>query len=356
MTLIFIYLLLARPSDRTICALWISKPPNEKQMIDACGVPTFTNEQLIMRAVNIYTNQVECERPATELPEIGCSLVPLDHYRLVIVWPDYQKPLCTVYVDRSRIPTKAEIDDQCGDLPDEYEIRYQTSIQQETKPAPAPVCQMPQLPSGLLAGPASLATNKNYGILGYNLRWNYGQDFDIVSWQNQWDDEIYMAGKSYNVPPALIKALFSVEAQFWPLYNGPNEIGMGQITDDGADIVMRYSPQLYSKICSLASFQCQAYALMNSDDRQRVRDMFRSKLITTGTPRMAAGQVAKQMDTWAQILAAYYCAAGETLGGWSDQSFLSRWNYTLAAYHSGFDCIHSGEICQSGMRYLEKIK
>lgn len=357
MTWIFVFYLLATPpADKVLCALWVSQPPGRAQMLEACGVPGFGDPDLVWRAVDIYSGQVACERPANELPAIEkCILSPLHRYRLVVVRPQHQELLCTLHIQHDGEPTRAEIADQCGALQGEYELRLVQSFG-VAPPTPAPpVCQMPPLGGLLPASPADLWTETEYKILAYQLRWNYATAISAIDWQNQWDESIYRAGEQYRVPPAALKSLFAVEAQFWPLYNGPDEIGMGQLTDDGADLVLRYSPALFARHCRIAGLSCQSYALLSPADRQRVRDVLRGSLRTGGTPRMAAAQVHDQMSTWAQILAAWYCHAGEMLSGWGDRPAALRWDLTLAAYHAGGECIRSGVVCPAGDEYLRRI-
>jgi hypothetical protein len=354
--LVYIFFLFSTPpTDQFICALWVSKPPASAQMIEACGVESFTNIELVWRAVDIYTGEIVCERPATELPMIGCNLVPLDHYRLVVIWPMHQRLLCTPAIRHPGNPTSAEIDEKCPGLTEPYELRLDRVYEAATiTPAPVP-CQMPELDS-TTGTVQDLATSQTYELLAAQLRWNYGPGVDPLAWQNQWDLEIFRVGQVYRVPPDVLKSLFGVEAQYWPLYNGPEEIGIGQLTDDGADIVLRYSPSLFSYNCSISGVSCQSYALLPEDHRQRVRDVLLRSLRTSGTPRQAAEQVRGQMGTWAQILVSYYCFAGEILSGWGDRPASLRWDMTLAVYHAGGECIRTGEICPAGQEYLMRIK
>jgi hypothetical protein len=354
--LIYIFFLFSTPpADQFICAMWVSKPPAKAQMLDACGVESFTNPELVWRAVNIYTGEVVCERPATELPSIGCTLDPLDHYRLVVIWPMHQRLLCTPAIRHPGNPTQAEIAEKCPGLTEPYELRLDR-VYEAAVPIPAPVpCRMPDL-GNQLGTVRDLATSESYELLAYQLRWHYGGGADLAAWQNQWDSEIYRVTQIYQVPPAVLKDLFEVEAQYWPLYNEPEEIGIGQLTDEGADIVMRYSLSLFSHNCSIAGVSCQSYALLSEDHRQRVRDVLRRSLRTSGTPRQAAAQVSGQMETWAQILAAYYCFSGEILSGWGDRPPSQRWDMTLAVYHAGGECIRTGEICPAGQEYLRRIE
>ena len=201
-------------------------------------------------------------------------------------------------------------------------------------------------------------TATSYQLLAGHLRWWYGQD--IPEWQNALDPDIWQAGQSVSVPPRLLKALIAQETQFWPI-NDPvspsrGETGLGQLTDAGADLVLHYSPELFSRWCHVAIQKrtCTVgYDLLSPEHRQMVRDVLRAALNLTGTPRQALVQAQGQLETWAQVLKAYYCAAGEMVRA---ANVDPSWEYALAAYHSGPECVRGGEICPEGKKYVEKVE
>jgi hypothetical protein len=224
---------------------------------------------------------------------------------------------------------------------------------------PAPVCPLPPLsPADLPASAADMSTAKDYYLLDYELFWWYGHDYDVITWQNQYDQAIYKAGVAQSVPPRLLKGIFGRESQFWPLWtperHNLGEIGLGQLTDYGADLAMHYSPGLYNQICPIASLSCwKGYELQTDAARQMMRDILRGRLVVTGTPRQAALQATYTIPVWAQILAAYYCAAGEIV---YPAGVRPSWDYAAAAYHSGLECVRGGDICPAGQSYLNEVK
>ena len=69
----------------------------------------------------------------------------------------------------------------------------------------------------------------------------------VIEWQNQYDEAIVDASKSYGLSARLIKSMIAVETQFWPGSDWEKgEIGLGQLTDAGADMVLT---------CALACFK-----------------------------------------------------------------------------------------------------
>ena len=142
-------------------------------------------------------------------------------------------------------------------------------------------------------------------MLASHLRWYYGDGSMANDWQNIYDQQIYAAAVITNVPPRLLKGLFEQESQFWPLWTG-DEVGLGQLTDDGADLALRISPDLYAPICPQAAFRCDiGYDIQQLETKQLMRDILRRSLRVYGTPRQAAASAGAQVLTWARILAAY---------------------------------------------------
>jgi hypothetical protein len=367
MTLILIWALLSPPYDRMLCSMWLSKAPTQAVMASAGCV--WTAEQAagyVWRAIEIGTGKVICERPATELPDITCELVPLDHYLLRVYQPSYIYQYCTVEVAHTGSPTQAEAREQCPDGSVEAIQSGKAAWKQVSSyldsgqaPAPpAPICPLPELrPEDIPASVEALATHKDYFLLDFELLWWYGVS-DTTAWQNQYDHYIYDAGILQRVPPKLLKGIFGQESQFWPLWaperKHGDEVGLGQLTDLGADLALRYSPGLYNQFCPVAAFDCDpGYDHLADPVRKMMRDLLRSRLMVTGTPKEAALQAAYTVPTWAQILAATYCAAGEIV---RPAGFDPSWDYAVAAYHSGPECVRDGEICEAGMKYLEEVK
>lgn len=359
-SLIYIWALLAAPSDRLICQMWVGQPPTQAQM--ALAGCTWTAEQAaayVWRSLEISTGSLICERPAAELPTLTCDLWPLDRYVLRVVQPAHRAQLCSLNIRHPGPPTDAEIAEQCGEIHEAYTAEWVSTGQESQPEPPAPVCQMPALTLADL--PASIATSNDYFLLDYELLWWFGEGRGTIyrapTWQNQWDAAIQEAGRIYSVPPRLIKAMFAQESQFWPLWaperKHADEVGLGQLTDDGADLALRYSPGLYAQLCPLAAWDCNpGYDTQPDPVRQMLRDILRSHLMVNGTPLQAAEQAAATIPTWAQILAAYYCAAGELVR----PNAAPAWDYALAAYHAGPECVRGGEICAAGKGYLEEIK
>lgn len=73
----------------------------------------------------------------------------------------------------------------------------------------------------------------------------------LIAWQNQFDEAIVDAARALQLPPRLLKAVMAVESQFWPGSDWEKgEIGLGQMTEAGADVLLTWRPGVYQDICS----------------------------------------------------------------------------------------------------------
>ena len=365
---LFIWILFSRPFDRPVCSMWISQAPTQAVMNSAgCQWTADQAKGYVWRGVDYQTSEVKCERPAGQLPLITCDLWPLDHYLIRVYEPGYRTNYCYASIEHAGEPTQADMAAQCPKnaltawQDKQADWQFITSGPAPT-PDPAPViCPLPDLtPNQLPADASDLATHKDYQLLAANLTWWYGAAADPDAWQNQLDPDIYQAGLSDQVPPKLLKAMIAQETQFWPV-NDPvspsrGETGLGQLTDAGADLVLHYDPDLFNQWCHVAidkSYCVMGYDLITDAQRQMVRDVLRATLNITGTPKEAMQEARGQIETWARVLKAYYCAAGEIV---RPAGVSPSWEFALAAYHSGPECVRGGDICLDGQKYVEEVE
>jgi hypothetical protein len=365
---LFIWILFSRPFDRPVCTMWIAHAPTQAEMASAgCTWSTQQAAAYVWRGVDLHTGRVVCQRPAGQLPTITCNLWPLDHYLIKVYEPDYRENYCYASLTHAGPPTDQDIADQC---PKSARLVLQNGTAIWTfvtsgpapDPEPAPViCPLPDLtPDQIPPDSSGLATHADYQLLAYQLRWYYGTDAGMDDWQNQLDPDIYRAGQAVLVPPRILKGMIAQETQFWPL-NDPvspsrGETGLGQLTDDGADLVLHYSPDLFDQWCHVAidkSYCIKGYDLITDNQRQMVRDVLRAALNITGTPKEAIQEARGQIETWAMVLKAYYCAAGEIV---RPANVAPSWEYALAAYHAGPECVRGGDICPDGQKYVEEVE
>jgi len=334
-TIVFIFYLLSTPSDRITCSMWLDTPPTSAEVVAACGQIDLGAHEL--RLTNIATGAVICS--ALEAGTIytiteACKIQGrLDGYRLDFYRPDFEELLCSVETIYA-LPQDAEIGEQCGDdilnryLAGSTTIQFIREMEIQPEKPPAPLCAPPALSPGLglLKQPknaAELASTEKYYLLAGKLLWyGYAKPTEceglsgvnaqngsatecglrsaaeeLYAWQNRLDDAIYSASLVYNVPPRLLKNLIAAETQFWPWTGESGEVGLIQITEQGADLVMRYT--------------LEGYHQLSNAERQAARlgwlDALRCPYCDV---EQAIAHAEQLMPQYAQALAAYYCQEG----------------------------------------------
>jgi hypothetical protein len=93
----------------------------------------------------------------------------------------------------------------------------------------------------------------------------------VTDWQNQFDSLILNVAKESGVPAHLLKNLFAKESQFWPGIHAKNDVGLGQLTEHGADTTLLWNPPFFYQFCPLVmdSGEC-AKGYLHLDDEQQV--------------------------------------------------------------------------------------
>lgn len=335
------------------CSLWVSSTPTISTWVEAC--PSFNfqwgavrdipgiadiDSYLMIRAVDITTGDILCTVPAFHnLDKIPCPGMDLDQYRLELIFLDAPHLLCIIYADSEPVEYSSCPDPPAGAR---VELRGRYPI-----PEPAASTEIIIPPSPDLS--VSLDTSEDLELLSYWLRWyDLG---DPISWQNRWNAEILGAATRTNTPPMLLKRVMMQESQLWVIWNNPaGEIGMMQLTWDGADTALRYSQDLYQILCPRAiyPYYCQLpYDLLSSTQKDRIKSALVSELILDGDPLTRAAQVSIDLSYYGYILAAYYSYSA-ALG-------YPSWDHALALYNAGAGCIATGMICQDGLDYIERI-
>src|SRR5512140_2486517 len=73
------------------------------------------------------------------------------------------------------------------------------------------------------------------------------------AWQNQFDALIMRTADDTGVPAQLLKNLFARESQFWPgVFKAvAADVGLGQLTDNGADTTLLWNPSFFEQYCPL---------------------------------------------------------------------------------------------------------
>jgi hypothetical protein len=234
-----------------------------------------------------------------------------------------------------------------------------------------PESQLPDW-AGMTSNPSELDTNETLYLLAGSLIQNGVVDVSacpsggmangspdgcgmeqarkaMVAWQNKFDLDIWLTSNAIGIPPKLLKTLLMQESQFWPA-NAQYvmaEIGLAQINDQGADVALRWDPNLYQEICSGVLSDCNTpYLHLPESLRAMVRGALLNQL-NAQCPTCKYGLNVElahtSIYTIARVLHAncwdsYYALQQNKV---TAASYEDYWKLTLVSYHSGFYCLDS---------------
>jgi hypothetical protein len=93
----------------------------------------------------------------------------------------------------------------------------------------------------------------------------------VRAWQNQFDEVILNVARDTGVPAHLLKNLFAIESQFWPGATLKTDIGLGQLTQKGADTTFLWNPPFFYQFCPLVmdATECSKGYLHLDDEQQK---------------------------------------------------------------------------------------
>jgi hypothetical protein len=210
----------------------------------------------------------------------------------------------------------------------------------------------------------------------------------VVAWQNQFDDLILNVAKSSGVPANLLKNLFAKESQFWPGASLISDVGLGQLTEQGADTTLMWNPPFFSQFCPLVtdSGNCKnGYLGMDDSLKEYVRLSLISS-VNANCDNCPLGIDLQRADfsisVFAQTLLANCGQAGQLVKNFTggaagnSASYDDLWKLTLANYNAGPGCLgdaldgttsagedltwenistHFSPACQGAVNYVNDI-
>jgi hypothetical protein len=174
----------------------------------------------------------------------------------------------------------------------------------------------------------------------------------VNEWQNQFDEIILNTANDTGVPANLLKNLFAIESQFWP-GNTKKDIGLGQLTEQGADTALMWNPPFAKQFCPLVmdSETCgKGYLYMGEENRAYLRlaliDAVNAKCencplgINLDRAKFSIGVFAHTMmancEQASQVVWNYN---GEKTPGQLGISYEDMWKFTLINYNAGGGCL-----------------
>ena len=174
----------------------------------------------------------------------------------------------------------------------------------------------------------------------------------VNAWQNQFDEIILNTAKSTGVPANLLKNLFAIESQFWP-GNAKNDIGLGQLTEQGADTALMWNPPFFKQFCPLVmdSERCgKGYLYMGEENRSYLR----LALIDTVNATCENCPLGIDLEranfsigVFAHTLMANCEQASQIVWNYNNRqtpsqleiSYEDMWKFTLVNYNAGGGCL-----------------
>jgi hypothetical protein len=174
----------------------------------------------------------------------------------------------------------------------------------------------------------------------------------VIEWQNQFDNLILSVAQETSVPAHLLKNLFARESQFWPgLFQGAADIGLGQLTEDGADTTLLWNSSFYAQFCPLVldgEVCAKGYIYLEPIER----DLLRQALVGSVNASCAdcplglnLSQADFSIGVFAHTMLANCDQAGRIVRNITGQipgeaaSYEDLWKFTLVNYHAGPGCL-----------------
>jgi len=192
----------------------------------------------------------------------------------------------------------------------------------------------------LLTGIVNGETCSGFGLLNNNTANPCGEELaheKVISWQNQYDKEIFTASEEYNVPARLLKAIIAQETQFWPHPVSSKEFGLGRITDNGADMLLTWNLPIFIEECVLA-YSVEAcssgYSNMDPDDQSLLRGLVLKDVGTDQEMKLLAVTLlasSYQVDQMVKNVTGMPVSEVST--------YEEMWKLSVANYHAGSGCV-----------------
>jgi len=173
----------------------------------------------------------------------------------------------------------------------------------------------------------------------------------VNDWQNQFDGIILNVAKDTGVPAHLLKNLFAIESQFWPGASLKTDVGLGQLTEHGADTTLLWNPPFFYQFCPLVmdSEECKnGYLHLDEDKRAYVRLALISA-VNANCENCPLGinleRANFSIGVFAHTMLANCEQAGQLVenitGGTagSAATYEDLWKFTLVNYNAGPGCL-----------------
>lgn len=176
----------------------------------------------------------------------------------------------------------------------------------------------------------------------------------MVEWQNRFDALIMQAAQETSIPATVMKRLFARESQFWPgVFNQGDDVGLGQLTTNGADVAFLWNPVFFEEFCPLVFTEdptiCdQGYLGLSEEENERIRGalVYSVNALRDDAPLgVDLTQADFSVNVFANILLGSCEQTGQVLYNNTQQSpgetsnYEDLWKFTLVNYNAGAGCL-----------------
>lgn len=177
----------------------------------------------------------------------------------------------------------------------------------------------------------------------------------VLEWQNQFDGLILATAMETSVPAFLLKNLFARESQFWPgIFQGAGDIGLGQLTENGADTALFWNRSFFNQFCPLVTdSETCGLGYANMDEEQQVE--LRRALVGSVNAScedcplgLDLTQADFSIDVFAHTLIANCEQTAQVIYNYTGTqtseaaSYEDLWKFTLVNYNAGGGCLAEG--------------
>ncbi|CAG0994850.1 hypothetical protein ANAEL_02523 [Anaerolineales bacterium] len=177
----------------------------------------------------------------------------------------------------------------------------------------------------------------------------------IIEWQNQFDGLILSTAEENAIPARLLKNLFARESQFWPgLYQGAVDVGLGQLTENGADTTLFWNDSFFEQFCPMIYPEDTCgNGYMGLDEEQQIglrQALVRSVNATCEDCPLGIDLARAEFSVvvFAHTMTANCKQTGQVLENYTGESpgevaaYEDLWKFTLVNYNAGGGCLAEG--------------
>jgi hypothetical protein len=175
---------------------------------------------------------------------------------------------------------------------------------------------------------------------------------EVQHWQNLFDTEIFSVAQTDEVPAQLLKNVFLRESQLWPgIYEDSKEVGLGQLTDNGADTALLWNPTFFDSFCPLvldASICSYGYVQIGEERQSILRGALLNKLNASCpdcSDKIDLTKANFSIHIFAEALKGNCSQVNQIIMNTTQRNprevsnYADLWRFTLVNYNAGPGCL-----------------